>query len=238
MVLELRLTKSAWEIACIEKALRIQEACYLDFCASLKTGTTERDGAARLRYMLAMAGADDQAFDTMIQVGANTSMPHGRPTARALTENAVVLMDWGAKVCGYHTDLTRTFFWGKIPFQLRQIHGVVLEAHSALIAAIAPGVELADLDKTAHAAIDKAGYKDGFCHSAGHGVGLDIHEPPSISESTYGTVLEGMVLAVEPGIYLPGIAGVRVEDVVLVTKTGCRVLSRLKHGLRWDGSDD
>ncbi len=238
MVAELRLSKSAWEIACIERALRIQESCYREVCAGLKNGITELEVTAKLRHLLVLAGADDQAFETLFQIGTNTCVPHGRPTQRVLSGSSVVLLDWGAKVCGYHSDLTRTFFWGKIPPQLRQIHGIVLEAHRTLIGAIAPGVELADLDKAAHAAIDKAGYKNGFCHSAGHGVGLNIHEHPSISEKANGTVREGMVLAIEPGIYLPGVAGVRVEDVVLVTKTGCRVLSHLKHGLRWDGSGE
>lgn len=238
LVAELRLEKSAWEIACVERTLRIQETCFVDVCSGLKTGMTERDAAEAMRHAMIQAGADDHAFETMVQFGVNTSMPHGKPTRKKLSDGSVVLVDWGAKSCGYHTDLTRTFFWGKIQTHLRQIHAVVLEAHGAMIDRIKPGVALADLDKAAHAPIDKAGFKTGFCHSAGHGIGLDIHEYPAISEHAQGLLREGMLLALEPGVYLPGVAGVRVEDVVVVTRTGCRVLSRLKHGLRWDGSND
>src|SRR5205085_9850680 len=121
----------------------------------------------------------------------------------------------GCKVSGYHTDLTRTFFLGKIPPYLRKIHQIVLEAQRAVIEQIKPGAELPALDKAAHAVIDKAGFKENFGHSTGHGIGLHIHEHPSLSAWAKGAVTEGMVLAIEPGIYLPE-AGLRVEDVVLV----------------------
>ncbi|HLX63848.1 MAG TPA: Xaa-Pro peptidase family protein [Planctomycetota bacterium] len=264
MVGELRLCKSAWEVQRIEAALRIQEACFLEFCAGLETreeggrrreevrglysppsslfplpsSLTERDAAARLRYMLVMAGADDQAFDTLFQIGINSSRPHGRPTHRALNGDALVLFDWGARLGGYHSDLTRTFFVGKIPSQLRQIHRVVLDAQQAVVDAMRPGVELAALDKIAHEVVDRAGYKEYFCHSTGHGIGLSIHEPPSLSSHVKGALKDGMVLAIEPGIYMPGRCGIRVEDLVLVTKSGARVLSGLKKGLRWDGSNE
>ena len=238
MVAELRLEKSAWEVACIEQALRIQERAFASVFATLESGISERTIAAALRHAMVTAGADDQAFETMVQIGVNSSNPHGRPTRSVLKNKSAVLVDWGVRLCGYHSDLTRTFFWGKIPLHLRQLHSVVLEAHSALIARIAPGVALADLDKAAHAVIDKAGHKAGFCHSTGHGIGLSIHEYPAISGHAKGSVREGMVLALEPGVYLPGVAGIRVEDMVLVTRNGCRVLSKLKHGLRWDGSGE
>lgn len=238
MVAELRLAKSDWEVNCIESALRIQETSFNRVCSTLADGSTERDVAAALRHDMVLSGADDQAFDTLVQFGLNSSIPHGRPTQRLLKKASIVLIDWGAKCAGYHTDLTRTFFWGKISSHLLKLHSVVFEAHHALIARIAPGVALADVDQAAHAVIDKAGFKTGFCHSTGHGIGLDLHEYPAISGHAKGVVREGMVLAVEPGVYLPGVAGIRVEDIVLVTRMGCRVLSRLKYGSRWDGSND
>ncbi len=146
-------------------------------------------------------------------------------------------MDWGAKRAGYHSDLTRTFFLGSIPPQLRKIHGIVAEAQRQAIQRIAPGVAMSDVDAAARKVITKAGYGRQFGHSTGHGLGLDIHESPSLSSRSKGVLRPGMVVTVEPGIYLPGRGGVRIEDDVLVTRTGHRVLSRLPMGLRWDGGN-
>ena len=238
MVGELRLCKSDWEVEQIEKALRIQENCFLKLCAALKVGMPEREVAAKLRYLMVQAGADDQAFDCMFQVGSNSSLPHGRPTTRALSGDAVILMDWGAKRTGYHSDLTRTFFMGTIPPTLRKIHGIVLEAQQAAIAKIAPGVATADVDKAARDVIVKAGYDKEFGHSTGHGLGLQIHEAPWLSARSKEKLSAGMVITVEPGIYIPGVGGVRMEDDILVTPAGHRVLSRLKKGLRWNGGNE
>lgn len=238
MVGELRLIKSDWEVRQIEAALRIQEAAFVKLCRGLKHGISEREAAAKLRYLMVVAGADDQAFDVMFQIGSNSSLPHGRPTDRRLNGNAIILLDFGAKRAGYHSDLTRTFFLGSIPPRLREIHQVVLAAQAASIARIAPGVEMADVDAAGRNVIAKAGYGKAFGHSTGHGIGLDIHEAPSLSSRAKGTLQAGMVVTVEPGIYVPGLGGVRIEDDVLVTKTGGRVLSRLKKGLRWNGDND
>jgi len=238
MVGELRLLKSDWEVKQIEAALRIQEAAFVTLCKGLKSGISEREAAAKLRYLMVVGGADDQAFDVMFQIGSNSSLPHGRPTERRLNGNAIILLDFGAKRAGYHSDLTRTFFLGSIPPRLREIHQVVAEAQAASIARIAPGVEMADVDAAGRSLIAKAGYGKAFGHSTGHGIGLDIHEQPSLSSRAKGTLQPGMVVTVEPGIYLPGLGGVRIEDDVLVTKTGGRVLSRLKKGLRWNGDND
>lgn len=238
LVGELRLVKSAWEVARTEEALRIQEDSFEVLCRTLKPGVSEREAAARLRYFMVQHGAEDQGFDTMFQIGSNASLPHGRPTERVLPRNAIVLVDWGAKVAGYHSDLTRTFFLGTIPPRLRKIHGIVLEAQQRAIAAIAPGVAMADVDKAARDFIAKAGYGKAFGHSTGHGLGLDIHEAPSLSSRSKGYLCEGMIVTVEPGIYLPGMGGVRIEDDVLVTPGGSRVLSRLPKGLRWNGGDE
>jgi Xaa-Pro aminopeptidase len=147
-------------------------------------------------------------------------------------------MDWGAKVAGYHSDLTRTFFLGTIPPQLRKIHEIVHTAQLQAIAKIAPGVDMADVDKAARDVIRKAGFGKAFGHSTGHGIGLDIHESPSLSSRAKGALRPGMIVTVEPGIYVPGLGGVRLEDDVLVTDNGHRVLSKLKKGLRWNGSND
>jgi Xaa-Pro aminopeptidase len=238
MVGELRLIKSQWEVAQIEKALRIQEKCFKELCAELKPGITERQAAARLRYLMVTQGADDQAFDSMFQINSNSSLPHGRPTDRALPDSAIILMDWGAKLGGYHSDLTRTFFIGRIAPRLRKIHGIVMEAQARAVERIGPGVPLAEVDKAAREHITKAGYGKAFGHSTGHGLGLDIHEAPSLSSRATSELRPGMVVTVEPGIYIPGLGGVRIEDDVLVTPNGHRVLSNLEKGLRWSGQND
>ena len=237
LVGELRLIKSPWEVRQIEAALRVQEACFRRLWIGLRPGVTERQASAKLRYLMVEAGADDQAFQTMFQVGSHSSLPHGRPTNRVLPRKAVVLMDFGARAGGYHSDLTRTFFVGSIPPRLRKIHAIVREAQARAIERIAPGVALADVDKAARRFIAKAGYGKAFGHSTGHGLGLEIHEAPSLSSRAKGVLKAGMVVTVEPGIYLPGVGGVRIEDDVLVTPSGCRVLSRLEKGLRWTGED-
>jgi Xaa-Pro aminopeptidase len=238
MVGELRLFKSPWEVAQIEKGVRIQEECFAQLCKSLREGISEREAAAYLRYLMVKAGADDEAFQIMFQIGSNSSLPHGRPTQRTLKGDAVVLMDWGAKVGGYHSDLTRTFFIGRIPPQLRHIHGLVLAAQRHAIERIAPGVELVNVDKAARDVITSAGFGKAFGHSTGHGIGLDIHEQPSLSMRSEGVLMPGMVVTVEPGIYIPGLGGVRIEDDVLVTETGHRVLSKLSRSLRWNGDNN
>ena len=235
MVAELRFAKSPWEVRQIENALRVQEACFLQFCKSLRRGISERDAAAELRYLMTRSGADDESFQCMVQIANHSSLPHGRPTHRRLSGDAVILVDWGAKVNGYHSDLTRTFFIGRIPPKLRHIHGIVLEAQRQAIERIAPGVEFSDVDKAARKVIAKAGYGKAFGHSTGHGIGLDVHEAPSLSTRAKGALQPGMIVTVEPGIYLPGIGGVRIEDDVLVTEKGHRVLSTIGKGLRWNG---
>jgi len=232
---ELRICKSAWEIEHLEAALRIQEQCFKEVCALLKPGIHEYEAAAELRYRMVRKGADDQAFECMFQWGSNSSRPHGRPTNRKLLAQNIVLIDWGAKLSGYHADLTRTFFLGSIPARLRKIHDVVAEAQRRAVARIAPGVEFSEVDKAAREHIAKAGFGKYFGHSTGHGIGLKIHEAPTLSQRAKGRLRPGMVVTVEPGIYIPGLGGVRIEDDVLVTAAGNRKLSRMPVGLRWDG---
>jgi Xaa-Pro aminopeptidase len=235
LVGELRLIKSAWEIKQIEAALRIQEAGLRQLCRFLKPGITEAQAAAKLRYLMALQGAEDEAFPGMFQIGSHSSLPHGRPGGRALPGAALVLVDWGAKVSGYHSDLTRTFFLGTITPRLREIHGIVLEAQRRAIERVAPGVAQSEIDRAAREHIAQAGFGKAFGHSTGHGIGLEIHEGPYLSSRAKSLLRAGMVVTVEPGIYLPGVGGVRIEDDVLVTATGHRVLSRMEKGLRWNG---
>jgi Xaa-Pro aminopeptidase len=236
LVGELRLCKSVWEVRQIEKALRIQEECFRKVCRKIVRGIHEYELAAELRYQMVKAGAEDEAFPVLCQFGPSSSLPHGRPSSRRLRSSSIVLMDWGARFNGYHSDLTRTFFIGSIPKPLREIHEVVAEAQARAKARVAPGVPFAEVDEAARSVIRKAGYAKQFGHSTGHGLGLRIHEPPAVSRRGKGVLRPGMVVTIEPGVYVPGRGGVRIEDDVLVTERGLRVLSRLPRGLRWHGN--
>ena len=238
LVEELRLIKSPWELRLIEAALRIQEQAFLEVCRWLKPGIREREAAAELRYRMVRMGAGDQAFDCMCQWGSHSSLPHGRPSDRKLRAESVILIDWGAQLGGYHADLTRTFFLGTISPRLRRIHEIVAQAQALAIAKIAPGIAFAEVDKAARRHIRRAGFGRYFGHSTGHGLGLRIHEAPRLSSLARGELKPGMVVTVEPGIYLPGVGGVRIEDDVLVTARGHRKLSRLPVGLRWNGGNE
>lgn len=235
---KLRSIKSAWEVRQIEEALRIQEKSLRAVYRLLKPGLMEFEAAAELRYRMVMAGADDQAFESMFQWASNSSLPHGRPSRRKLKARGIVLIDWGAKYGGYHADLTRTFFLGTIPPRFRRIHEVVREAQAEAIERVGPGVPFKEVDKAARGVIRKAGFGRYFGHSTGHGLGMQVHEPPTLSSRAEGTLHPGMVVTVEPGIYLPGLGGVRIEDDVLVTPNGKRVLSAMPTGLRFDGTNE
>jgi len=236
LVGELRLCKSKWEVRQIEKALRIQEESFRKVCRKLTRGMHEYELAAELRYQMVKGGAEDEAFPVLCQFDRSSSLPHGRPGHRRLRSSSIILVDWGARFNGYHSDLTRTFFIGSIPKPLREIHEIVAEAQALAKARVAPGVMYAEVDEAARGFIRKAGYGKQFGHSTGHGLGLRIHEPPAVSRRGKGVLKPGMVVTIEPGIYLPGKGGVRIEDDVLVTEKGSRVLSRLPRGLRWNGN--
>jgi Xaa-Pro aminopeptidase len=233
---ELRLCKSAWEVRQIEKALRIQEDSFRKVCRKIVRGVHEYELAAELRYQMVKGGAEDEAFPVLCQFGPSASFPHGRPSKRRLRSSSIILMDWGARFNGYHSDLTRTFFIGSIPKSLREIHEVVAEAQARAKARVAPGVTFAEVDDAARGVIRKAGHAKQFGHSTGHGLGLRIHEPPAVSRRGKGVLKPGMVVTIEPGVYVPGKGGVRIEDDVLVTEKGSRVLSLLPRGLRWNGN--
>jgi Xaa-Pro aminopeptidase len=184
-----------------------------------------------LGFEMRRRGALNSSFDTIIGVGANGSLPHYRPGNVKLTANSPLLIDWGARYKGYCSDLTRCLFVGHVAMQMREIYKIVLEAQLAAIAAIKPGAHGKKVDKAARDLITKAGYGEKFGHGTGHGLGRDIHEAISLSKLSTTVLEPGMIITVEPGIYLPGVGGVRIEDDVLVTKTGHRVLSSLPKDL-------
>ncbi len=229
----LRIVKDETEIATIRKAARIQEGALLAVLPLIRPGMKESLIAARLEYEMRARGAEGTSFESIVAARANGSRPHHRAGATTTARGRPLLIDWGARLGGYCSDMTRTFCLGKWPARMGEVYRVVLEAQEAAIAAIAPGKTCGEIDAVARGIIEKAGYGERFGHGLGHGIGLDIHENPRLARGM-GTVLEpGMVVTVEPGVYLPGVGGVRIEDDILVTAHGRMNLCRLPKEMEW-----
>jgi Xaa-Pro aminopeptidase len=236
MVDRLRAIKSPAEVEAVRAAVRAAERGLRLARRAIRAGTDERSAAAELRYRLVRgAGAQDQAFETIVAEGPRGSLPHARPTERRIRRDSVVLVDWGARCAFYHSDLTRVMALGRIPRLFKRLVGLVREAQLAAMERIKAGVRIRDVDRAARRVIAKAGYGKRFGHSLGHGLGLEVHEFPRVGPRSEGRLETGMIFTVEPGVYLPGRFGIRLEDDVLVTETGCEVLSSLPHDARLSG---
>lgn len=217
----LRAVKDDDELFCIRKAQKIAEKAYIELLNYIRAGVTERQAALELNRLMFEYGAEDISFDTIVLSGANTSMPHGVPTEKPIAEGEFVLMDFGAVWNGYHSDMTRTICVGKPTEEMERVYSIVLEAQLAALDAARPGITGCQLDGIARKIIENAGFGECFGHSLGHGVGLEIHEKPNASPN-YGIALKkGEVITVEPGIYIAGKFGVRIEDFVILTENGC-----------------
>ena len=230
LVWTLRWCKDAQEIRAIRKAVRIaQEGFRQMLSAGAKgwAGRSEREVAAQLDHRMRLAGADRPAFDTIVAAGPGASQPHYLPSSRKIKRTDAVLVDWGAMVGGYCSDLTRMVFLGRISPKVAKVYEVVRQAQRAGISVIRPGVSCRSVDLAARKVIAAAGYGEQFVHSLGHGIGRDVHEPPVLARSSRTRLCAGMVVTVEPGVYLPGVGGVRIEDDILVTPSGQRRLSSL-----------
>jgi Xaa-Pro aminopeptidase len=224
----LRLVKDDEEIAETRRAIRIAERAFISLKATLTGELTERQVAHELEHSMRRLGADRAAFDPIVAVGDRSALPHYRPGERRIGEAPFLLVDWGAALPGgYRSDLTRVLATDTVPAKIQELHGVVLRAQLAGIAAIHPGAKLKDVDAAARKVIEEAGYGSFFGHGLGHGIGLHIHEEPRMSSLAEGELQAGNIVTVEPGIYLPGVGGVRIEDDVLVTPDGHEVLSSL-----------
>jgi Xaa-Pro aminopeptidase len=223
----MRRLKSKAELSPMRKALRVAEEAFTAMRASIRVGQTELEIAARLEYEMKKRGAAGPSFPTICAEGPNAALPHAYPGKRKVKRGSAILFDWGAQIDGYCSDLTRMVFVGSIPPKIRAIYPIVLEAQMCAIAAIRPGKRMCDVDAIARNIIAEAGYADEFNHGLGHGLGMEVHEAPSLSWRSKEKLEAGMIVTVEPGIYLAGVGGVRIEDDVLVTAKGCTVLSRL-----------
>lgn len=221
----IRWVKDAAEIAALARAAEISDAAFTHILGLIRPGLTERDVAVELETFMRRVGAERISFDSIVASGPRSALPHGRATDRVMALGEFVTFDFGAVYEGYASDCTRTVVLGGSDDRQRQIYEVVLEAQRRAVDAIRPGVTGRQVDEVGRSVIASAGFREAFGHALGHGIGLDVHEGPRLSPQD-GTVLEpGMTLTVEPGIYLPGWGGVRIEDDVVVTADGCRVLT-------------
>ena len=230
LVENLRLIKDNDEISAIKNAIEVAECDFQTFLQQLKKGVTETDAAWELEKKMRAAGAQALSFPVISAFGKNSALPHAIPGNRILIANEPVLFDWGAKVNGYCSDMTRTVTMGTPDEQFNKIFAIVYDAQQKAIESIRPGVSSKSIDDIARNHIAEKGFKDFFGHGLGHGVGLAVHEPPSISPLVEKNIpiKENMVFTVEPGIYLPDWGGVRLENMVLVTHNGVEVLNRLE----------
>ena len=216
-----RQTKEPWEIDCMKKAQAITDLAFSENCKILKPGMTEKEAATELIYCLLKNGSEGLAFDPIVVSGPNSSKPHGVPSERKMQHGDFVTMDFGAKVGGYCADMTRTVALSYATEEMEMIYAIVLKAQEAAIAATKEGATGAEVDGVARKIIDDAGYGEYFGHGYGHSVGLEVHEDPNCSPGNTKPLTAGVVCSAEPGIYLPGKFGVRIEDVVIVTADGC-----------------
>jgi Xaa-Pro aminopeptidase/Xaa-Pro dipeptidase len=226
-----RMHKSAAEIDAIRRAQRVAEQAVTETLGAW-TGGTELDLALALEWAIRTGGAEAVSFEVIVAAGANAALPHARPGPRPVPGDGCVLVDLGARVDGYCSDMTRTWLRGA-PDPLPEAHAAVVRALEAGCAAIRPGVTGADVDRAAREVLEAEGFGEAFVHSTGHGVGLDIHEEPRLARTSEATLEEGMVVTVEPGVYLPGVGGIRVEDLVVVTSSGIENLTTLPRGPGW-----
>lgn len=227
LILSLRQTKSPAELSRISKALVVAQTSYLKMIRTLRPGQTEHQVAAELEYRMRLAGAQGSAFDTIVACGKNSAKPHATASSAKITAGKPIVIDFGARCDQYCCDLTRTVWLGKITQRFRDIYAVCLEAQLEAIVAIKPGVQASSIDKLARKVIGRAGYGKYFVHGLGHSFGLEVHEQPGLGRRSDVVLQPGMVLTVEPGIYIPGTGGVRIEDDILVTARGHKVLSNL-----------
>ncbi len=224
-VYDMRTVKTETEIEKIQKAQQLAEKAFDEALNFIKAGVTEREIALLLDNYMIKSGAEAISFDTIALTGKNTSMPHGVPTDCTVQNDDFVLMDFGAVYDGYHSDMTRTVCVGKPTAEMEEVYNIVLDAQLKALEFIKSGITGAEADSVARNYIADKGFGEAFGHSLGHGVGMEIHEYPNASQRSKTVFEKNMIVTVEPGIYLPGKFGVRIEDFVVVTENSCRNLT-------------
>ena len=225
LVEDLRIVKDDYEMECLRRAEAIGDLAFTHICGFLKEGMSETEVALELEFFMRRNGAECLSFDTIAVSGVRSSLPHGEPSDKKIEAGDFLTMDFGCKYLGYCSDMTRTVAIGKVTDEMKKVYGIVQRAQQTALEAINPGKKATDIDKTARDIIKYEGYGNCFGHGTGHGVGLEIHEAPTANPTGETVLKPGMSVTVEPGIYLPGRFGVRIEDLALVTETGYEVLS-------------
>ena len=240
-----RVRKDAYEVATLRRAAGMLTGAFERILAEIEPGRTERHVGARIDWIMKDCGFERAAFETIVASGPNAALPHARPGARALAAGDLVVLDFGGVYDGYCVDLTRTVSLGEPNADARRVYGAVVEAHAAGVAASRPGVTARDIDRAARGTLERLGLGDAFGHGTGHGLGIEVHEEPWLQRTrpgpagpaapggTSGEVLieSGMVFTIEPGAYLPGWGGVRLEDDLLVTADGPELLTHVPREL-------
>jgi Xaa-Pro aminopeptidase len=228
---EIRRCKDASEIATMRKGLEIHTQAFNRTFEKIVPGSTEREIANELDYAMRSLGAEGPAFETIVASGPRAALPHARPTDRALGEGDVVIIDFGCLYNGYNTDETVTLCVGEPSDELRNVHAVVNEARRRGIETARAGVSVQDVDSAVRGYVEECGYGEYFRHGTGHGVGVDVHEAPAVTPRVNGTLEEDMVVTIEPGVYLPHVGGVRLEDMIMIRKGQAEVLTSLRKDL-------
>ena len=222
---QLRLHKTQDALHAIREAQRIADEAYQEVLPTITAGRTEQDVALDLELAMRRRGAEGPAFEIIVASGERGAMPHGAASSKIIREGELVTIDMGARYDGYHSDMTRTIAIGSVSDELRRLYRAVLEAEMQCVTAVKPGVRTRELDALARSILARHDLAEYFAHSLGHGVGLAVHEAPSLSSTSNDVLESGMIITIEPGVYLPGVGGVRIEDILLVTDEGHEVLS-------------
>ena len=227
-----RAVKSLQEIAAIRRSVELNSRAYEQTSKHIRADMRESELAAELDYRMRRQGAEGPAFETIVAAGARTALPHARPTSARLRRGALLLVDMGAMLDGYASDMTRMLFLGKPGTRVKRAYKAVLEAQLAAIDSVRAGVRAQAVDRAARRVLAAHGLARAFVHSTGHGLGLEIHEPPRIGKKEKTPLVSGMTITIEPGVYLEGFGGIRIEDTVAVTDHGCEVLTPTSKELR------
>jgi len=231
IVEQLRSIKEPEELGFIKKAVELVDAIFEQAKTIIRPGITEKEAAWEIEKILRQEGSEGMPFEIIVASGSNSALPHARPTEKIIRSGEPVLIDMGARISGYCSDFSRTLFLGKADKTLQKIYNIVLKAQTTAIEEVESGMDASQADQLARSVVEQAGYGDAFGHGLGHGVGLAVHEFPTLGPSSSDSLADGMVFTIEPGIYLAGQGGIRIEDMVVLEKGKAKVLSKAKKDL-------